>query len=97
MFGNKYASFPNTYEGWFTGFSVSIKHITLSAAYGKDGRAAIGSFGLGVTSSLLSLNLGQTHYWRISNDNKLIDAFKPLKNSISNRLAWLKVFTFLVL
>ena len=97
VFGNKYASFPKSYEGWFTGFSISIKHITISAAYGRTGKAKIGSFGLGVTSSPLSLSLGQTYYWRVSKDSKLIDIFKPLKNSIANQLAWLKVFTFLVI
>jgi len=97
VFGNRYSSFPKDYEGWFTGFSLSIKHIMVSAAYGQDGRALIGSFGLGVTTSCFNINLGQTYYWRISKNTTLLNILKPLRSGISNKAGWLRLFTFLVI
>lgn len=96
VFGNRFASFPKTYTGWFTGGSISIRHIIISGAVGYAGKAVIGSFGLGITTSLLNLSISQTYYWLISKNTTLGDIFSPLKGNIANKLGWLQFFTFLL-
>ena len=97
VFGNRHASFPKTYSGWFTGASLSIRHIVISGAIGYAGKAVIGSFTLGITTSLLSFGLSQTYYWEISKDTTLSDIIAPFRGYISNKLAWLQLFTFLLI
>ena len=97
VFGNRFSSFPSTYTGWFTGCSLSIRHVIISGAVGYSGKAVIGSFGLGITTSVLNFSASQTHYWQIKKDTSLSEIFAPLKTSISNKMAWLSCFTFLLI
>ncbi len=97
VLGNRHASFPKHYTGWFTGISLSIKNIAVSGAIGSSGKARIGSLGLGISTSLLSANLSQTYYWEISKDSSFADLFGPLKPSLSNMVNWLALFSFLII
>ena len=96
VFGNRYTTFPSGYEGWFTGVSLSLRHVVIGGAYGRDGRARIGSFSLGITTQVLNLSFAQTYYIQIGTDGFLQKLFSPFKNSINNKLAWLKLFTYVL-
>lgn len=95
--GNKYSSFPKHYTGWFTSLSFSLRNKTVSGAMGSDGKVRMGSLGFGITTSMLSLELSQTYYWRISKQSSLADIFNPLKSIVANKVNWLALFYYLVL
>ena len=92
VLGNKRASFPKDYCGWFTGLSLSICHVTASGAYSFSNRIKIGSLGLGVTTSKASVSFGQTFYFQLTGNNALKNSLDALKSGIQNKLAFLKLF-----
>ena len=92
ILGNKRASFPKDYCGWFTGLSLSILHVTASGAYSFSNKIIIGSLGLGVTTSKASVSFGQTFYFQLTGNNALKNNLDALKNGIQNKLAFLKLF-----
>ena len=92
VLGNKRASFPKDYCGWFTGLSLSIWHVTVSGAISYGNRIVIGSLGLGVTTSTASVSFGQTFYFQLTGNNALKNNLNALKSGIQNKLAFLKLF-----
>ncbi len=92
VLGNKRASFPKDYCGWFTGLSLSILHVTASGAYSFSNRIKIGSLGLGVTTSKASASFGQTYYFQLTGNNALKNNLDALKSGIQNKLSYLKLF-----
>ena len=92
VLGNKRASFPRDYCGWFTGLSLSIWHVTASGAYSFSNRIKIGSLGVGVTTSKAGASFGQTFYFQLTGNNALKNSLNALKNGIQNKLAFLKLF-----
>ena len=98
VIGNKYAKFPDSYSGWFTSASFSIKHFVISGGIGIEGNAVIGSFCLGVTTNTLpSCSISQTFYWQVTGKNPFSNIFSPLKRNIYNKLGWLTLFSSLLL
>ena len=92
VLGNKHASFPCDYCGWFTGVSLSIWHVTASGAYSLSNKTKIGSLGLGVTTSKAGASFGQTFYFQLTGNNALNNSLDALKSGIRNKLAFLKLF-----
>ncbi len=92
VLGNKRASFPRDYCGWFTGLSLSIWHVTASGAYSFSNRIKIGSLGVGVTTSKAGASFGQTFYFQLTGNNALKNSLNALKSGIQNKLAFLKLF-----
>ncbi|MBQ7336425.1 MAG: RHS repeat-associated core domain-containing protein, partial [Clostridia bacterium] len=92
ILGNKHASFPRDYCGWFTGLSLSIWHVTASGAYSFSNKIKIGSLGLGVTTSKAGASFGQTFYFQLTGNNALKNNLDALKSGIQNKLAFLKLF-----
>ena len=92
VLGNKKASFPKHYCGWFTGLSLTICHITVSGAIASDGITTIGSFALGVCSSKANIGFSQTFYFQLTGDNAWLNSLNALKNGIGKRLEMLKLF-----
>ncbi|MBQ8579851.1 MAG: RHS repeat-associated core domain-containing protein [Oscillospiraceae bacterium] len=94
VLGNRYASFPRSYCGWFTGFSASFYHVAISGAYAVSGKMGIGSVGIGVTSSAASIGLSQTYYFQLTGNDALANNLAEAKTSIYNKVAWLRLFGF---
>jgi len=92
VLGNKRASFPRDYCGWFTSLSLSIWHVTVSGAYSFSNRIKIGSLGVGVTTSKAGASFGQTFYFQLTGNNALKNSLNALKSGIQNKLAFLKLF-----
>ena len=92
VLGNKRASFPRDYCGWFTGLSLSILHVTTSGAYSFSNKIKIGSLGLGVTTSKAGASFGQTFYFQLTGNNALKNSLDALKSGIQSKLAFMKLF-----
>ena len=83
--GNWWASFPEDYCGWFTGISLSFRHITISGAYGKSGWSRVWSFGIGITTSILSINVSKTFYFQITGENALNNNKNAILNAVDDQ------------
>ena len=92
VFGNKHASFPSNYCGWFTGISFSFRHVSISGSYGKSGKAKIWSFALGASTSTLSLQASQTYYVQVTGDGVPNNNKSALFDAINDRFAFFKLF-----
>ena len=92
MLGNRYASFPEGYCGWFTGVSLTFWHVTVSGAIAYSGKVKIGSIGLGVSSSKTNVGFGQTFYFQLTGNNAFRNNIEALKNGIRDKLSVLKLF-----
>ena len=92
VLGNKRASFPRDYCGWFTGLSLSVCHVTASGAYSFSNKIKIGSLGLGVTTSKAGASFGQTFYFQLTGNNALKNSLDALKSGIQSKLAFMKLF-----
>ena len=87
--GNNKASFPSNYCGWFTGVSLSFRHVTVAGSLGRSGKARVWSFALGVTTSTLSANVSQTFYLQLTGENASNNNKNALLNAINLRFAFL--------
>ena len=92
VLGNKRASFPGSYCGWFTGVSFTFWNVVASGAIGVSGKAKIGSLGIGVSTSKASIGYGQTFYAQLTGDKKFENNLAALKSGISSKIAFLKLF-----
>ncbi len=92
VLGNKYASFPKSYSGWFTGVSLTFWHVNVSGAIGYSGRTKIGSLGVGVSSSKADINFGQTFYFQLTGNKALQNSLSALRSGIQSKLNILKLF-----
>ena len=97
VIGNRHASFPKNYEGWFTSVSFSFRNVTIGGAIGREGKAVIGSFNLGVTTSTLAFGFSQTYYILINKNGFFEKLFEPFRNTINNQLSWYTMVRFLML
>ena len=92
VLGNRFASFPSRYCGWFSSISLSFMHYTVSGAYSINGRIKIGSLGFGVTTSKASFSYSQTFYFQLTGNNALENNLSALKKGIRDKTAFLKLF-----
>ena len=97
VLGNKYASFPENYKGWFASMSVSFRNVTIGGAIWKSGKLVIGSFNIGGTTKGLGFGFSQTYYMLINKDSFIEDLVEPLRNIKDNQRGWLAMAGFLLL